>query len=149
MCTRCGAPTAWPVERCRECAGRRLGFAHARAAVAYDDAVRLLVSGWKERGLRRVAADAAALVLATVPRPEVTALTYVPPDGDRNLRRGHHPPERLARHLGRSWDLPVMAILARDGPSRRQRGLSRAERRRNVRGAFRATVPAPPSVGLV
>ncbi|MGH3105311.1 MAG: double zinc ribbon domain-containing protein, partial [Gaiellaceae bacterium] len=23
LCDRCGAPTAWPVERCRECAGRR------------------------------------------------------------------------------------------------------------------------------
>jgi predicted amidophosphoribosyltransferase len=149
LCARCGAPTAWPVERCRECAGRRLGFAQARAAVAYDDAVRLLVSGWKERGLRRVVADAAGLVVETVPRPEVAALTYVPPDGDRNLRRGHHPPERLARGLGRSWGLPVMTILARDGSSRRQRGLSRAERRKNVRGAFRAIVSAPSSVGLV
>ncbi|HZD86480.1 MAG TPA: double zinc ribbon domain-containing protein, partial [Gaiellaceae bacterium] len=27
LCARCGAPTAWPVERCRECAGRRLAFA--------------------------------------------------------------------------------------------------------------------------
>ncbi|MET0260076.1 MAG: double zinc ribbon domain-containing protein, partial [Gaiellaceae bacterium] len=31
-CHRCGAPTAWPVERCRECSGRRLAFASARAA---------------------------------------------------------------------------------------------------------------------
>ena len=28
----CGAPIAWPVARCRECAGRRLAFASARAA---------------------------------------------------------------------------------------------------------------------
>ncbi len=27
LCERCGAPTAWPVARCRECAGRRLAFA--------------------------------------------------------------------------------------------------------------------------
>ena len=26
LCARCGAPTAWPVARCRECAGRRLAF---------------------------------------------------------------------------------------------------------------------------
>ena len=50
----CGAPTAWPVERCRECSGRRLAFASARAAVAYAGPARALVRAWKERGLRRV-----------------------------------------------------------------------------------------------
>ena len=37
---RCGAPTAWPVRRCAECAGRRLAFVSARAAVEYDEPVR-------------------------------------------------------------------------------------------------------------
>src|SRR5438105_14749119 len=59
LCRRCGAPSAWPVDRCRECAGRRLAFARARAAVAYDDAVRAVVAAWKERGLRKLAASAA------------------------------------------------------------------------------------------
>src|SRR4051812_27674783 len=69
LCARCGAPTAWPVERCRECAGRRLAFATARAAVPYDDDVRRLVRQWKERGLRHVADDAAAIVAERVSRP--------------------------------------------------------------------------------
>src|SRR5581483_6243280 len=103
LCDRCGAPTAWPVLRCRECAGRRLAFASARAAVAYDGTARLLVAAWKERGLRRLSTPAAALVTAQVPRPDVALLTFVPPDGDRSLRRGHHPPERLARALGGAW----------------------------------------------
>src|SRR5439155_19287015 len=63
LCARCGAPVAWPVERCRECAGRRIAFATARAAVGYDEAARRLVHSWKERGLRRLAAEAAALVV--------------------------------------------------------------------------------------
>ncbi|HEY8627995.1 MAG TPA: double zinc ribbon domain-containing protein, partial [Gaiellaceae bacterium] len=54
LCERCGAPTAWPVARCAECSGRRLAFASARGAVAYDAAVRALVREWKERGLRRL-----------------------------------------------------------------------------------------------
>ena len=74
VCERCGAPTAWPVERCRECAGRRIAFASARAAVAYDDAARRLVAGWKERGLRELAVLAAELVGEAVPRPPVYAL---------------------------------------------------------------------------
>jgi predicted amidophosphoribosyltransferase len=149
LCARCGAPTVWPVERCRECAGRRFGFATARAAVEYDDAVRRIVGGWKERGLRRLATEAAALVGDTVPRPDVDALTFVPPDGDRRLQRGHHPAGRLARELGRVWELPVTGLLERVGTSTRQRGLSLVERRRNVRRAFRAVGPAPRSICLV
>jgi predicted amidophosphoribosyltransferase len=149
LCGRCGAPTVWPVARCRECAGRRLAFASARAAVEYDDAVRRIVSGWKERGLRRLAGSAASLVCDTVPRPEADVLTFVPPDGDRLLRRGHHPAERLARELGRRWELPVERLLDRVGGSRRQRGLCLVERRRNVRGAFRASGGAPRAVCLV
>jgi predicted amidophosphoribosyltransferase len=138
LCARCGAPVAWPVERCRECAGRRLAFASARAAVEYDAAVRALVSAWKERGLRGLAAFAASVVEEVVPPPSAQLITFVPPDGDRSLKRGHHPPARLARELGERWGLPVEALVGRTRPLRPQRGLPRDERRRNVRGAFRA-----------
>ena len=128
----------WPVARCRECAGRRLAFASARAAVEYDESVRALVSGWKERGLRGLASLAASVVVEVVPPPSAQLIAFVPADGDRSLRRGHHPPERLASELGRAWDVPVAPLLRRTRPLRPQRGLARAERRRNVRGAFRA-----------
>lgn len=149
ICARCGTPTVWPVSRCRECAGRRLSFATARAAVEYDDAVRRLVGGWKERGLRRLVAEAADLVVNVVPHPDVHVLTFIPPDGDRLLKRGHHPAEQLARELGRRWALPVERLLARGGSPLRQRGLSLVERRRNVRGAFRGIRAAPRTVCLV
>jgi predicted amidophosphoribosyltransferase len=96
-----------------------------------------------------LALEAAALVGDAVPRPDVDVLAFVPPDGDRRLQRGHHPAEQLARELGERWGLPVGRLLERVGPSRRQRGLSLVERRRNVRGAFRATRPAPAAVCLV
>jgi predicted amidophosphoribosyltransferase len=137
------------VSRCAECAGRRLSFATARAAVIYDDAVRAVVAAWKERGLRRVAAVAAELIAETVPTPPVVALAFVPADGDRSLRRGHHPAGRLARELGERWELPVAPFLARAGSSRRQRGLSLKDRRRNVAGAFRPAAAAPSAVALV
>jgi competence protein ComFC len=138
LCERCGAPTVWPVARCRECAGRRLAFATARAAVAYDDPVRRLVAGWKERGLRRLADEAAAVMAKALDRPGVSMVTFVPPDRDRRLTRGYHPAERLAAGLATAWDLPCEALLARVRASQRQRGLSLSDRRRNVRGAFRA-----------
>lgn len=148
LCDRCGAPTAWPVARCRECSGRRLAFASARAAVAYDESIRRLVRSWKERGLRTLAAVAADSVAAALPPPPA-ALAFVPPDRARGLERGQHPAERLARELGERWSLPVLPILGRTRTVPRQRGLSLAERRRNVGGAFAPARESPPRVVLV
>ena len=149
LCERCGAPTAWPVRRCNECAGRRLAFATARAAVAYDESVRLFVAGWKERGLRRLADDAASVITQRLAHPGDAVLAFVPPDRDRRLRRGYHPAERLARALADRWSLPCEPLLARSGRSRRQRGLSLPERRRNVAGAFRAEPASSTRIVLV
>lgn len=149
-CDRCGAPTAWPVTRCRECSGRRLAFASARAATAYDEGVRRLVRAWKERGLRTLAAVAAdEIAYALSPPSGVTAIAFVPADRARCLERGHHPAERLARELGERWALPVEPLLARTRPVPRQRGLSLADRRRNVARAFAPARDSPTRVVLV
>lgn len=148
-CDRCGAPAAWPVARCRECSGRRLAFASARAAVAYDGAVARIVAAWKEHGLRTLARFAAELVADVVCAPPGQVLTFVPPDGERRLQRGHHPAARLAHELGARWSIDVVQLLSRPSWQRPQRGLSLAKRRRNVRGAFRPTAEAPRTVVLV
>jgi ComF family protein len=149
LCERCGAPTAWPVARCAECSGRRLAFASARAAVAYDDAVRALVREWKERGLRRLAGLAADLVVGSLERPGDTLLVPVPADRDRSLKRGHEPAAQLARELGRRWELPVERLLRRTRAGARQRGLSHDARRANVRGAFAAARPIQTRIVLI
>ena len=148
-CDRCGAPTSWPVERCRECTGRRIAFASARAAVAYDDRARLLVAAWKERGLRKVAELAAELVCEVIPRPRAYTLTFVPADPNRRLQRGHNPAQRLAIEIGARWELPVAPLLARSHGVVPQRGLPLAERRRNVRDVFQAAGKAPGALVLV
>lgn len=147
LCARCGAPVAWPVDRCRECAGRRIAFATARAAVGYDEAARRFVHSWKERGLRRLATEAAALVAERVPPPDAAVLTFVPSDRTRRLERGHNPAERLARELALAWELPCEPLLERVRGGR-QRGATATERR-SVRGAFRAVAAAPRGVVLV
>jgi predicted amidophosphoribosyltransferase len=149
LCARCGCPTAWPVERCGECAGRRLAFASARAAVAYDGPARALVSAWKLRGLRRFGAVAAELVTEVVPRPSVEVLTFVPGEGDRVAWRGLNTAEELARALATRWRLPVEPLLERARSARPQRGLSQKARAANVRGSFRARGAVPAAVALV
>jgi predicted amidophosphoribosyltransferase len=149
FCERCGTPTAWPVARCRECTGRRLAFASARAAVEYDDSVRRLVAAWKERGLRGLARDASEVMAATLPPPQASVLAFVPPERDRARSRGHHPAERLAHELGQRWELAVHPLLERTRYVRRQRGLPLPDRRRNVAGAFAPAAKAPTGVVLV
>jgi predicted amidophosphoribosyltransferase len=111
--------------------------------------VRPFVAAWKERGLRHLAREAADVIVNTVERPSVAALAFIPPDGDRSVKRGHHPAERLARELGRRWEAPVLAVLGRTRSPRPQRGLTLAARRRNVAGSFVATSRAAGRLGLV
>ena len=150
MCERCGCPGAWPVRRCVECIGRRLGFVRARAALVYDARARPLVSAWKERGRRDLAAALASLVVEVVARPGVGGLTYVPGDRERGRDRSHVPAARLAEALGGLWDIPVEPLLERTSSAPRQASLPRGERLANVRAAFRASgVPPPPDVALI
>lgn len=139
-CRLCGAPTRWPVDRCRECSGRRLGFTSARAAVLYDGPARALVRAWKERGVRRAAAFAAELVDAHVERPPADVITYIPPDPARQLHRAAHPAQGLAAELAARWQLAPGPQIARTRSTQRQAGLAHAERRRNVRGLFAVPV---------
>jgi ComF family protein len=148
LCERCGAPTAWPVRRCAECAGRRLAYAQARAAVAYEDPVPGIVAAWKELGLRRLAGWAAEVIAEALPRPDAASITFVPGDPDRRLKRGHAA-ERLAAELAERWSLPCDSLLRRSRGSVRQRGLPQAERRRNVAGAFFARKQVPRRLALV
>ena len=148
LCARCGAPTAWPVERCAECSGRRLSFVQARAAVRYDGPAPRLVGAWKEHGQRALTRELADVVAAVVAKPRAAQLTFVPGDAERTLWRGANTAEALARALAVRWELPVLSLVERRRPVGQQRGLSRRERRRNVRDAFAAR-PSPTRVAVV
>jgi predicted amidophosphoribosyltransferase len=148
-CGLCGAPTAWPVSRCRECAGRRLAFASARAATLYSGPARHLLAAWKERGLRRAAPLAAEVVAERLAPAAADVVTHVPADRARQLERGRHPAEELAARLAAVWKLEHATLLERRSGARRQTTLRRIDRGTIVRGAFAARLSAPPRVLLV
>jgi predicted amidophosphoribosyltransferase len=115
----------------------------------YDTAIRALIAGWKERGVRGVVRLAADIVGEVVPPPAVHAVAFVPPDPERALLRGHYPAEALARELADLWTIELLPLLDRSRAAPRQAGLRLAERRRNVAGAFQAAGRAPTRVALV
>ena len=94
LCERCGARPR----------GRSAAAPNAPAAASRSrrpappspttSACARIVAGWKEHGLRRLAATAADLVAAAIPRPPVEALTYVPADRDSPARA--RPPSRAS-----------------------------------------------------
>jgi predicted amidophosphoribosyltransferase len=149
LCERCGSPGPWPVRRCAECAGRRLAFASARAAIVYDERARTIVRAWKERGRRRLATDAARLVAEVILPPDVDVLTYVPGDPERAWERGSVAPRALAIALSRVWEAPAADLLRRTRALPRQQGLGLSERRRNVRDGVVAAVAVPATVCLL
>jgi predicted amidophosphoribosyltransferase len=109
----------------------------------------MLVQAWKERGRRRLAHAAAALVVEVVPHPGAEALVHVPGDPERARERGSVPPRALAEALASAWGLPALDLLRRTGSYGRQRGLDLASRRRNVEGSVTALARAPASVCVV
>jgi predicted amidophosphoribosyltransferase len=148
-CARCGAPTAWPVERCRECAGRRLAFASASSAYIYAGPAAAFVRAWKERGLRHLAPLAAELVLAQLERPAADVITYIPPDRVRQLERARHPAQALAHELAARWGLGCVPLLERRRVTERQATLPLARRGGNMRHAFAPTREARSRVLLI
>ncbi|MGH3140140.1 MAG: ComF family protein [Gaiellales bacterium] len=149
-CARCGRPTALPVGECRECAGRRLGFDRAAAALAYEGAGLELVHQLKSGRRRALARPAGAAIATLLGVGECEAVCWVPGDRWRTIQRGCHPAELLAREVARRWRLPAVDLLEPARLRRPQRGLDTAARRRNVREAFRVRAAAvPAAVALV
>ena len=71
------------------------------------------------------------------------ALVPVPTDAARRRARGFDQAELLAVEAGRTLGLPVLALLERARPTRRQVGLGRDERFANLREAFVARAVTP------
>ena len=115
----------------------------------YDERARTFVRSWKEKGRRRLAGEASALIAEVIARPDVDVVVHVPgKDPERAWERGSVG-RGLAVALGALWELPVGDRLRRLQALPRQRGLALAERRRNVRGSVAAEEAVPRTVCLV
>jgi predicted amidophosphoribosyltransferase len=63
--------------------------------------------------------------------------------------RGYHPARLLAEQLALRWDVPSRPLLRAPLWRRPQRGLTRTQRRANVRDAFTAPAAVAGRVGLI
>jgi ComF family protein len=121
-------------------------FARARAAARYDDTARALVHRLKY-GDRTELAIALARMMALAGRELIAdcgVIAPVPLHWTRGWRRRFNQSALLARELGRIAGRPVaLEAVMRVRRTATQVGLSREERRENLRAAFRPGPSAP------
>jgi ComF family protein len=153
-CDTCGAapalstPCADPQRivrdgSCAACDAAPPSYDYARSAAVYEGQLREALHALKFSGRRALAAPlgelAAEQCLAWLPAG-IDALIPVPLAPERERERGFNQAALLARRIGRRLAVPTQPRwLARIRPTRPQSELAAAERRANVRGAFRAS----------
>jgi ComF family protein len=151
-CVRCALPLpdavlatvdgAGPV--CGGCRHKPPPFTRTLAAYRYEQPLPALVGGFKfQRRLNMLRLAglllAQALQAADAQRPD--AIVPVPLHRRRLRQRGYDQALELARGVGSTLDLPVLdGCVARDRATPPQAELDANARKRNVRGAFQATM---------
>jgi ComF family protein len=120
---------------CARCRRVTPAFSVARAAGEYEGSLREIIHAFKYDDRRSLAKPLTEMIrrqCGDVLR-DADLVVPVPLHPWRRLRRGFNQAEELARHLG----LPVCRALWRTRATAPQAGLQPAQRRRNVRAAFR------------
>jgi ComF family protein len=106
---------------------------------AYEGTLRKLIHLFKYSGMRRLAQPLGALLGEAMPRDrQFDLVTAVPLHWRRRWQRGFNQAELLGKVIGRRRGIRSMNVLRRGWATRAQAGLSNAQRRENVAGAFRA-----------
>ena len=143
LCDRCGDPLpSWRLLTiaegvCARCRRAPPAFDCARAAGDYDGSLREIIHAFKYDGRRSLAAPLARLMRdhGELVLRDADCVVPVPLHPWRRLTRGFNQAEELARRL----DLPVARALWRTRATVPQSGLRPAQRRRNMREAFRVS----------
>lgn len=142
VCACCGRPFDYDLGSgtlCGACVRVPPAYARARSVFRYDDASRPLLLGFKHAD-RTEAAPALGAWLrraGSILLAEADLVAPVPLHRWRLLRRRYNQAALLAGALVRGTAVPaVMDLLERRRATPSQGGLSRAQRRRNVQGAF-------------
>ena len=148
-CAVCGQPwqAVWgPPGVCPSCQVHRPAFHQARSYAPMEGVVREAIHALKYHRLLRLG-DVMAEWLAWVVQREdwaVEVVVPVPLGQQRQRERGYNQAAWLAWPLARRLGVPCLCqAISRTRETRSQVGLNMAERRDNVRGAFRLRQAIP------
>ncbi len=140
VCPTCAEPGRFPAGACPRCLGAPPPFARAWAPFAHEGPVARAIHRFKYEDHPELAVPLAGLLvdeargfLATAPRLVAALPLHVRRFHERKYDQTQLLAGALAKATG--WEAPV-GLLARTRETKRQVGLSEAERSGNVEGAF-------------
>ena len=134
ICTRCGVPEA--LETCA-CAGMEAALCQVRAVGPFSGWLRDAIHSFKyHHEWARVEQLGPHLAKVVGQLQPIDALVPVPLHRNRLRERGFNQSAVLATMVGEQLGIPVLSALERTRATAQQTGLSAAERRLNVEGAF-------------
>jgi predicted amidophosphoribosyltransferase len=149
-CPRCGepGPVALVCGRCARCLDKEAHYSAARGAFRHEGPARRLVSDFKFGGQPVLGGIMAALALpaftdfvSSLAFPSTLLATWVPSHRAAQRERGYNQAEVLARALVSLCPADVRPIgpaplVCKPRATQHQKGLGRAGRQGNLRGAF-------------
>ncbi len=142
VCKKCGKEIRTPeAEYCPDCEAHRRSFDGGISLMNYDRIGRASMKAFKYRGRQEYAPfyieEIVSRYGSRLRRFRADALIPVPMYWKKRLRRGYNQAEVLARELAKPCGLPVLAkSLVRSRPTRAQKELGAAQRRKNIEGSF-------------
>lgn len=146
-CARCRTPFLNPRPLndqglCRLCAAGVTAFEGAWSCGAYDGRLRDLIHLFKYGRMLPLGRVFGAMMIRAYPRDQLfEVIVPVPSHWRRRLWRGFDQAEVLARELCRRTGIPMVRALRRTRHTAAQAGLTRRQRRLNIRGCFEAAAP--------
>jgi ComF family protein len=144
-CARLGIPFVYdpgPGQLSMEAIAAPPAYTRARAAVRFDDVARTMVHGLKYQDRTDLAPPMGRWMAHTGSEllRDADAIIPVPLHWKRGWSRRYNQSAALAKMIAKQSGVPVLAdVLKRVRPTVQQVGLSRAERARNVQGAFKVS----------
>jgi len=153
-CKQCGMALALSSDSiCGTCLGRPPPWHNGTAALDYRFPIDQLVCLFKfQRNLAcgELLAQELSRAVSQSQTPSPDIIVPVPLHRRRQFSRSFNQAEVLAEPVARALGIPlVCGVLRRARSTRAQSGLTAAERRKNIRGAFRCKGAVPPHVALV
>lgn len=146
-CLRCRTPFLNPRPLnedglCRLCAAGATAFDAAWTCGAYEGRLRDLIHLFKYGRMIPLARLFGRMMARAYPRDQrFDFLVPVPVHWRRRFGRGFDQSLLLARELSRHTGIPVLAALRRKRHTAAQAGLTRRQRRDNIRGCFEVKEP--------
>jgi ComF family protein len=143
FCVTCRTPfqNPFPLDesgRCRLCRSGARGFDAAYCFGTYEGTLLELIHLFKYGRMKPLARTLSANLALALPRDEkFDVVVPMPLHWRRKWQRGFNQAELLARPTARRCGIPVTNAVRRIRSTSAQAGLSNAQRRENVAGAFR------------